>query len=263
MHRRRFLKLTGVSLGAAGAALGAQAEAGSKGRGQAFREVSERADERGKPLVLIPVSAAGSDVDELQRVWGELFSTVNDEHLGLLALFEFVFAETPSGAEFQAEAHCAIVRISSSQGWRPIPWAKGEELTAERLFHSLRETLVATPDQQSDLVQRLYRGRAGYGRMMRIGNAGPQTAPRLKISEADAGAALLYHGIQNSSDDAYKSWASGLLASAAALRLYENNPVGAHWADHYPEVDPCPPCGMAVVMPTSRLFLDAYTAEGR
>ena len=262
MQRRRFLTLTGLSLGAASTVLSSRASASSANGAQKLTEITERAEKAGKPLVLIPVPSNESDREAVQRAWGELFSAPNDEQLSMLALFEFAFAEIPAGTPFKEDSHCALFRFKADRAWQPITLVEGDPLQPSTLFHSLKRALAATVEQRGALIQSLHAAQH-HGSLFAVSNARPNTAPRLKLEEADLGAAILFDRIETSKDDAFKRWGWGVLASTAALRLYESDPSGAHWKTTYPKIDPCPPCGMAIVQGSSKLFLDAYTSKKR
>ena len=270
MNRRRFLTLTGLSVGTAIAAEGATRGTLTSKRDaqETLADALRHAAAVGKPLILIPGPKGGAGPsDEVVAhevaAWAHLFSSPNDELLGFLALFEFVFAEVPEGAAFDDTKHCAVYRTSQDKDWQPIPFADGDRADPATLFASLRSALANDADQITALVRAGSLSHSGQEAAHRLMWASPQSTPRLKISEADAGAAALYQVIERSDSEAYRSWGRGLLAAAASLRLYERDPLGARWESKYPDVDPCPPCGMAIVQKESKLFLDAYTKENR
>lgn len=271
MNRRRFLTLTGLCAGGAMAARGeagvrlteSQRTAGSRRAAEALERAVTEAANRGKPLILIPIPVDSAEAEQIQSAWGELFSSPDDEQLSLLALFDFAFASLPPDAVFDSATQCALYRTTVKGAWRPLPLVEGDPSAPRTLGRSLVATFLSTQEKRVDLFTLAARGATWPGTSPRANFATPETAPRLKLEEVDRGAALLYARIESSEDEEFKRWGRGLLASAAAQRLYENDPFGAQWKWTYPEVEPCPPCGMAIVPKTSKLFLDTYTSQSR
>lgn len=262
MNRRRFLTLTGLAVGAATHASGTHASGTpsrtSEGRESELQAAIEGAQRACKPFVLIPVPRGTAEQKAVQAVWGALFSSPKNEHLSLLALCEFGFGALPEDGSEDGVSGCALIRLPGENSWTPVRGASAIPRDAEAIHAALKACLCEDGRIRRSLVSHAG-SRRGVVDQHALHMAGPESAPRLKIAAADDGAAILYALIEESEDEAYRQWGHSVLATAAALRLFEASPVGADWVETWPEVDPCPACGMAIVPKTSKLFLDAYT----
>lgn len=235
-----------------------------------------RARAAGKPLLAICIPEDENERAAAGRLWGLLLSVGSHECLADLALCEVVFAPTAelraarpvAEGKWPADTIALVFETSSAEGQTRI--VHGEGIPLDSLSKYLAPNFEQ--DAQTCLTETAKRLRSVLARDARmIGQrfeqalavlnegktAGPSSwshyATRPKLAHVDQTAAMARQFTLDHPERRAKL--IEILADAAAQRLFERDPEGAQWnvASDY-----CPPCGMAIVPPLAKHFLELY-----
>jgi hypothetical protein len=261
MDRRRFLTFAGLAagLGATGRTL---VHAQSR---DLVKEARERARTQAKPLLIAWIPEKPEAATRRGLLWAQWLRCGSDEDVAVLALCVVVFAR-PGSDELQiAETQAATIHFEAGSESVGVPLPDMERVRPfgpmgqahSELALAIRTALV--PDEKAVLRLRDWNRAKQKAfdpiRTVEFDAIGPHVKLRPRISTIDHFAAQFWH--RKSQTERGDRYFTPLLARAALARLFDVDPPGARWqvdlGDH------CPPCGMATIPSTSRLFLEYYT----
>lgn len=242
-------------------------------------EAMERARQVGKPLmvILVPEKALRS---ERGFLWGDLFAFASDEAMADFALCEWTCIESAELAtrfeslRTRATRNVVAVLIETNvERAQPILVSfipseierrenfgfPSDEMRerAERLASVLRKRIVSEEHTLESRTGQCFASLSPGTPSVDLPNL--EAGQRPKLQAVDRLAARFRTAGGPAAKDLPRRIT--LLSQAFAARVWDHDPDGARWQTEH--IDPCPPCGMGYVGPTSRHFLEFYTAESR
>ncbi len=259
MDRRSFLTFVGLAAGLSVAGHAEEPDNAHETRVEGWK----RALAGGKPLLIAWIPEEASDVSRRGLVWAQLIRCCPDLDVAALALCEVIFARPLPEETEAAQTSAAALYFDANSAPVPIPLPDLSKVqqyghmsnASSKLASNLREVLV--PNQEAirrlcDMQKEAQLIRNDH--FIRL-DTSPTNGIRTRISDIDKVAASIWRRMGRSEKG--KAFFTPLLAQAALARLFEKDPLGARWNET--PWDPCPPCGMAVIPPASRVFLDHFT----
>jgi hypothetical protein len=230
----------------------------------------ERAAVVGKPLLVVVIPEEQADAGRGGRLLGGFLSHAPDADLALLTLCELTCIPRRDLEQKVGSIEDGTFAVLLPTG---PPRPELESITWKEIGvePSLHERAQANTALARRLREVLYtnaeafqpRAKWNYARLNATGHEGFNffdMQARYRTEHVDRAAAMLYERAMIIPTER-ETWMERL-ANAAAARLWDKDPDGAKWSiDPNPAMhpDPCPPCGMARISPTSRAFLDYYT----
>jgi hypothetical protein len=273
MDRRSFLTLSGAA--ASASALGLASARGLHAAESDLDAALERARAHGKPLLVALVPDYAPAALQRGQFWGQVFSVGSDELLADLCLCELVFhpvgslrATLGEGTPDIDDRHAAALLETDGSGGVHVlalppadaapertPGLTAHDVQARARAADFGELLraVVAPDGET-LARRAEQSQASWPDAACY-EAASFLGVRPKLNALDRVAATVRVRIELD-EQRREAWIRHL-AQAALLRLWEVDPLGAQWRTL--ALDPCPPCGMAIVPEASRHFLEFYT----
>jgi len=230
-------------------------------------QAEQRARAVGKPLLVILTDARGDKVP-LGSMWGHYFLHATQEIWLDMALVEVVCLPLAALGEVErtedrGDLWAVLIETDEQAGRRLVRGGLTTLDTADWEDDFFRQVLVragelaqllraAIVPDQATLERRSKQSIASLSEMDRDGfgrfGAALVGDHAVRFVDLDRFAALVRRDARPLRQEQ--------LALGARMRLFEQDPPGAHWKTNS---EFCPPCGMGYVPPASRYFLQFYT----